>query len=169
MDAYRLLSVSVTPVVLISACGLITLALYNRLNSIVARIRAFQQEKVGLLAEMGGQDEGKRSGLLVMVDTQIARVTAKAKAIQKSLYCLLCAVLAFLVCCVLSAAVALHESVGVVLLTTHVAGLLLFVAGVGWALRELTLSLSPLEEESAYLETLSANRDRPSRPERQSA
>jgi hypothetical protein len=38
----------------------------------------------------------------------------------------------------------------------HVLGLCLFLAGIGWAIRELTLSLMPLEEENTFLETLTA-------------
>jgi hypothetical protein len=37
----------------------------------------------------------------------------------------------------------------------HVLGISLSFAGIGWAIRELTLSLTPLEEESAYLEVRS--------------
>ena len=39
MNVGPVLSASATPVVLISACGLITLALYNRLATILARWR----------------------------------------------------------------------------------------------------------------------------------
>lgn len=156
MDAFHLLSVSITPVVLISACGLITLALYNRLSAILARIRAFHQQKIELLENLDQREGGDQGMLLEMIDSQITKVTVKAKAIQKGLYCLLSAVLAFLICSLLGAAAVLHESVGVVALGMHVLGLSLFLVGIGWAIRELTLSLTPLEEESAYLEILTA-------------
>ena len=89
-----------------------------------------------------------------MIASQISKVTVKAKAIQKGLYCLLSAILAFLLCSLLEAASVLEEAFGVVALGIHILGLCLFFAGIGWAIRELTLSLTPLEEESAYLETL---------------
>lgn len=156
MDAFHLLSVSITPVVLISACGLITLALYNRLSAILTRIRAFHQQKIELLENLDQREGGDQGMLLEMIDSQITKVTVKAKAIQKGLYCLLSAVLAFLICSLLGAAAVLHESVGVIALGMHVLGLSLFLVGIGWAIRELTLSLTPLEEESAYLEILTA-------------
>lgn len=154
MDAFHLLSVSVTPVVLISACGLITLALYNRLGAILARIRAFHQQKIDLLEGLDKQASGDQAMLLEMIDSQVARITVKAKAIQQGLYCLLSAVLAFLLCSLLGPATVLYVWAGAVALGMHVLGLGLFLAGVGWAIRELTLSLTPLEEESAYLEIL---------------
>jgi hypothetical protein len=40
----------------------------------------------------------------------------------------------------------------------HVLGLSLFLVGIVCAMGELTHSLTPLEEESGYLETLTAHR-----------
>jgi hypothetical protein len=85
-------------------------------------------------------------------------VTVKAKAIQKGLYCLLSAVLAFLLCSLFAAGAAIHERVGILAIVMHVLGLSLFVVGIVWALGELTHSLTPLQEESGYLETLTTQR-----------
>lgn len=156
MDAFRLLSLSVSPVVLISACGLIMLALYNRLGAILARIRAFHQQKIELLKVLEQHESGEQQMLLGMIDSQIGKVTVKAKTVQKGLYCLLSAVLAFLLCSLFAAATVVHESIGVVAIGMHIVGLSLFFVGIGWAIRELTQSISPLEEESAYLEVLTA-------------
>jgi hypothetical protein len=162
MDTVRLLSISVTPVVLISACGLIMLALYNRLNAILVRIRAFHQQKITLLEDVGKREtDDQRQRLLDMIDSQISKVTAKAKAIQRGLYCLLSAVMAFLMCSLLTPAVLLHERVGIAALAMHVIGLLLFLAGIACAIRELKLSLIPLEEENAYLGVFTAQRQNP--------
>jgi hypothetical protein len=38
----------------------------------------------------------------------------------------------------------------------HVLGVVLFMAGIGWAIRELTISLTPPEEERACLDMLTA-------------
>ena len=154
MNAQQLLSVSVTPVVLISACGLITAALYNRLSAILARIRVYHQQKIGVLEDRKQRQTSERKLLLHVMDSQIAKMTAKAKMIQKGLFCLLCAILAFLLCSLLTAVAVLHDSIGVVALVADVIGLTLFASGIGWALKELMLSLSPLEEESSYLQNL---------------
>jgi len=149
--------VSVTPVVLVSACALVTLALYNRLAAILARIRAFHQQKIELLKHIQEHEIGEQQMLLEMIDSQIVGVTVKASVIQKSLYCLLAAIAAFLLCSLCAGATVLHESVGVVALGMGLLGLFLFLVGLGWAMRELTLSLTPLEEESAYLQVLTAH------------
>lgn len=154
MNTQQLLSVSVTPVVLISASGLITLALYNRLSVILARIRVFHQQKIGLLESRRQQTALDYRLLLEMVDSQVAKVTAKAKMIQRGLFCLLGASLAFLSCSLLTALSVFHESIGMVALVAHLIGLTLFAGGLGWAMRELMLSVSPLEEEGFYLDSL---------------
>jgi len=157
MNVSHLLSASVTPVVLVSACGLITLALYNRLAAILSRLRAFHQQKIELLKDVDEHGLHESRTLLEMVDSQIEKVTYKARIIQKSLYCLLSAVMAFLSCSLLAAAAVLNSHFSAVALGMHFVGLLLFLAEIGWAIRELALSITPLDEENAYLETVSAN------------
>jgi hypothetical protein len=154
MDAAHLLSVSVTPVVLISACGLVTLALYNRLGTILARIRAFHQQKFELLKNCHEHEVVEQQMLMDMLNSQIVGITVKARVIQKSLCCLLAAIVAFLLCSLLAGGTVLHEWFGLVALGMGFLGLCLFLAGIGLAMWELRLSLTPLEEENAYLETL---------------
>lgn len=156
MDVSRLLAASVSPVVLISACGLITLALYNRLGAILARLRTFHRQKMELLAAFDRCETDEAPALLDELDSQIVQVTAKARAVRRSLYCLLSAVTAFLLCSIFAAAAVVYDPFAAPALATYFVGLLLFLAGIGWAIRELSLSITPINEESVYLETLVA-------------
>lgn len=156
MDPSHLLLVAVTPVVLISACGLITLALYNRLGVILARIRAFHQQKIDLLGSLHEHKGFHLSMLLELIDSQIVGVTEKARGVQKGLCCLLSAIAAFLLCSLFTGAAVLHPSFGLLALSLAVLGIGLFLIGLGWAMHELLLSLTPLEEENAYLAVLTA-------------
>ena len=45
-DWAKIISSSVVPVVIISACGLLCLAFYNRMAAIVSRLRGFQRERL---------------------------------------------------------------------------------------------------------------------------
>jgi hypothetical protein len=156
MDASHLLSVSVTPVVLISASALVTLALYNRLGTILARIRAFHQQKIELFKNLHGHEFVEQQMLIEMLNSQVVGVTGKARVIQKSLYCLLAAIVAFLLCSLFAGATELQEGIGMIALAMALIGLGLFLGGIGLAMWELRLSLTPLEEENAYLEALTA-------------
>jgi len=86
MNAQQLLSVSVTPVVLISACGLIATALYSRLGAILARILGYHQKKLELLEYRKDRLTSERNLLLLVMDSQIAQMTAKARMIQRALF-----------------------------------------------------------------------------------
>lgn len=143
---------------LISACGLVTLALYNRLGAILARIRAFHQQKLGLLDCLDEQDVDGQNLLLDMLDSQIKGVISKARVIQKSLFCMLAAISAFLLCSLFAGATVLNEWFGIAVVGTSVLGIALFLSGIGLAMRELSLSLTPLEEENAYLESVKVHR-----------
>src|SRR5438477_6549854 len=45
-DWSRIISIGVGPIIVISACGLLCLAFYNRLAAVVSRLRAFQRERL---------------------------------------------------------------------------------------------------------------------------
>ena len=158
MDTSHLISTSIAPVALISACGLVTLALYNRLGAILARIRAFHQQKIALLDSLHEQDHVEQRLLLDMLDSQIKEVIVKAKVIQKSLFCLLGAMSAFLLCSVFAGTSVYFEPFGFIALVAGFLGISLFLFGIGLAMRELSLSLIPLEEENAYLQVVEAHR-----------
>ncbi len=151
-----MIALCVTPGILISACGVVATAPYNRLGVIVARVRAYQQQKIDLLVKPQPHDMADTHSLLAMLDAQIAAVTAKAKMIQNGLYCLLAAIVAFLLCSVCAGLAIVYDRLGVVALVSGFSGVCLFIAGLGWAVREVTCALSPLEQETAYLKALSS-------------
>jgi hypothetical protein len=151
-----MLGLSVTPGILISACGVVSSALYNRLGVILARIRSYHQRKIELLVGPPRHDAVDPHALLGLLDAQVAAVTAKARMVQKGLYCLLAAIVAFLLCAVCAGVATVCDWVGPVALASGLVGVCLFVAGLGWAVREVTCALSPLEEETAYLQALTS-------------
>jgi hypothetical protein len=151
MLTQQMLAASVVPVVLISASGLVTLALYNRLAAVLARVRGFQHEQ---LEELRAHHHGSTvsdADLQGLLRSQIAQVTRKARLLQAALSCQLGAVLAFLACSVFCALATLHAWIGVLALGSHLLGLGLFATGIGWAMIELRSALQPLIEETAFL------------------
>jgi hypothetical protein len=152
MDVANLLSVSVTPVVLISASGLILLALYNRLGLINARVRNFHREKMALIKDIEREDGADRRLLLNMISTQIDRVMKKARLTVLSLSALLSAIAAFVLCSLCAAIGTLLPSLNYVAFAFHLLGLGLFLTAVGIALFEINRSIAPMAEENAYLD-----------------
>ena len=157
MVTSQILLLSVTPVVLISSCGLITLALYNRLGTILARIRAFHHQKIELLEALNEKQVTGQLLLIQMLDSQMDGVTIKARTIQKGLSYLLASIAAFLFCSLFSGVSVIFEWVGIVAIGCGFIGTISFLLGICWAMKELNLSLTPLEEERVYLELLTTH------------
>jgi len=158
MDTFHadMLALSVTPGILISACGVVSTALYNRMGVILARIRSYHQRKVELLSNHQHHEVVDPQSLLDLIDSQIVAVTAKAKMVRNGLYCLLAAIIAFLLCSVFAGIAMAYDWFGLVALASGLVAVCLFITGLGWALREVTCAISPLEEETAYLQVLSS-------------
>jgi uncharacterized protein YunC (DUF1805 family) len=156
MDKFHadMLALAVTPGILISGCGLVTAALYNRLGVILTRIRAYHQRKMEALADAHRHEVVESQSLHAMLDAQIEAVTAKAKMVRNGLYCLFAAIVALLLCSVFAGLATLHDGFGVAALALGFVGVCLFVGGLGWAVREISCALSPIEEETAYLKVL---------------
>src|SRR4051812_9572936 len=94
----RVVTASIAPVVVISACGLMSLAFYNRLASIVSRLRGFQrerlheQEQIQRLARLTPPDEPAlrwRRRFLDKLAHQTARTMRRARLVRFTLLCVL--------------------------------------------------------------------------------
>src|SRR5439155_15729417 len=97
-DWSRIIAASVLPDALISACGLMCLAFYNRLAAVVSRLRAFQRERLEhcrCIGEHAGDgadadadaeaDAGVRRETLGVLEQQTASVTRRARLLRRTL------------------------------------------------------------------------------------
>ncbi len=146
-----LISISVVPVVIISACGLLSLAFYGRLAAVVSRLRAFQREMLkeqGKLARSGGTDQ---SGLIEVLRTQTQQVTRRARLIRLALLFFLTTV-ALLIICSLSLTVSWFAPAAELFAALFfVLGLLSMLAGIIAAMLELRGALQPVELETQFV------------------
>src|SRR3954454_19047521 len=110
----RIISAGVGPIIVISACGLLCLAFYNRLAAVVTRLRAFhreqlhEQEALARSRQNGGQNEAQDDGgaadlirhqeVLGMLSVQIEHVTRRARLIRYTLACLLLTIACLAAC-----------------------------------------------------------------------
>src|SRR5947208_9172762 len=88
----RLIAASVVPVVVISASGLLCLALYNRLAAVVSRLRGFQRERLQQHDLLGRAKLEKASEailqherLIDLLDEQTADVSKRARLLRRTL------------------------------------------------------------------------------------
>ncbi|MBK7404429.1 MAG: DUF2721 domain-containing protein [Phycisphaerales bacterium] len=143
-----------TPVVMISAAGLLCLGLFNRLATLVARSRAFANERVLLMraiASPGPTGASLDCLRLEALEAHSSRVLQRASLLRAALQCLLAGVLAMLAS---SAAIGLS-------LVTHAfwsgaflafaVGLVAMATGVVFVMKELSQSLRDVKLEDRLL------------------
>jgi len=147
----NIISVSVVPVVIISACGLLSLALYGRLAALVARLRAFQREMLRVQDEWAREGLQDQKQLLEVLRTQVVRVTERARLIRLALVLLLSAVALLIICSLTLAMSWFFPSATLFAAALFVVGLLSMLFGVISAMLELRDSLEQVEFEGRYV------------------
>src|SRR3954447_10075072 len=97
-DWSKIISTGVGPIIVISACGLLCLAFYNRLAAVVTRLRSFHRERLHEQEALARQTASatpdelamlRHRELIGMLEVQTRHVTRRAHLIRSTLGCLL--------------------------------------------------------------------------------
>ncbi|MBI1337822.1 MAG: DUF2721 domain-containing protein [Phycisphaera sp.] len=152
----------VAPVVMISACGLLSLALYNRLAVVVSRMRSFHHEQLTTHRQLGnGSDRGTSNKdqailreRLQTLELQVKRLMDRARLLRASVMCLLGTVAMMLLCSLAIGMSLVHNQTITAALALFVVGVLTMLVGVVLAMIELSRSLEPVDLEQDSLERL---------------
>ena len=164
-DWPRIVSASVVPVVIISACGLLCLAFYNRLSSLVARLRGFHRERLHEQERMdrrregasaGANDDGGNCGaphglMLEVLEEQTAHLLRRARLIRRTLLCLLSTIASLTLCSLLSGLGVVWPPAAVAAVALFLVGMALLLAGILFAMAELVRALDPVELETEFV------------------
>jgi hypothetical protein len=145
------ISVSVVPVVIISACGLLSLAFYGRLAALVSRLRSFQREMLREQEKWAKEGPGEHQQLLEVLRTQTLRVTARARLIRRALLFFLVAVALLIVCSLTLVTSWFFPPAALFAAVFFVLGLLSMLGGVISAMMELRESLEQVEFEGRFV------------------
>ena len=159
-DWSKVISAGVGPIIVISACGLLCLAFYNRLAAVVTRLRSFDRERLHEQEALARQSASatpdevalvRHRELLGMLETQTRHVIRRARMIRKTLGCLLLTIACLAICSLclgLSTIVSwlIYPAAGL-----FVIGLLLLVVGVIFAMIEMKFALDPVELENRFV------------------
>src|SRR5208282_1178347 len=142
-DLTHVISSAVVPVVIISACGLLALAFYNRMAAIVSRLRSFQRERLlehESIAKSASQ-HGRR--MLEHLELQTAHVKRRAKLIRLTLLFLLLTIGLLIGCSLMLGLSVLAPHAIVAAIVFFILGLLSMLCSTIAAALELKASLQP--------------------------
>jgi hypothetical protein len=150
-DLQRVISSAVVPVVIISACGLLCLAFYNRMAAIVSRLRGFQRERLVEIDRLEKSESKHGRRLLEHLELQTAGVKRRAKLIRLTLFFLLLTIALLIVCCLLLSISALAPRAMYAAIPLFLMGLLSMLCSTIAAALELKAALHPVELESEFV------------------
>jgi hypothetical protein len=157
----QIIQAGVGPMIVISACGLLCLAFYNRLAAVVGRLRAFHREQLHTQEAVekcqSDRDEVsvvRHQEVLGMLSVQIGHVTHRAHLLRRTLACLLLAVALMAACSLAVGVGALEPRLLYVGVPLFVLGLLLVIAAVLFAMIELKYAVDPVELEGRFVQQL---------------
>lgn len=160
-DALKTIQLLVAPVIMISANGLICLALYNRLAAIVSRTRTFHKERFDALAHLSTlpleQQTSPRAHQLRRrsseLEQQSVRILRRARLVRSALMLLMGTVLSMLICSISLGLTILLPTIVWLPLVLFFNGTLMMGIGVVLAMLELAAALEPVEAEGDSVDT----------------
>jgi hypothetical protein len=149
----------VAPVVMISAQGLICLALYNRLAAVVGRLRLFSREQFETQTRLAGMaPEQQDSALARKLQTRLAALNGqysgiirRARLLRNALILLQAAVLAMLLCTLMLGLSLALPGVEAWSLAPFFIGVLATAGAIVLSIRELAFALDRVKAERAAL------------------
>jgi len=159
----KILAASVVPVVVISACGLLCLAFYNRLTAIVSRLRSFQREQLDEQQEYarclfaGKLDQmmlARHHRVLEMLQGQTIGVIRRARLIRLTLFFLLGAIGCLTVSSLATGLSMICPWVIWIASIFFFMGMALVLLGVLSAMLEMKNALEPVELQSQFISRL---------------
>jgi len=156
---------SVVPVVIISACGLLCLAFYNRLAYIVTRLRSLQRERLAEYKEIFRLEKCHESVLrrqlarqfLDFLEGQTADILKRARYLQRCIFWLIVCIGSLVVTSLMIGLSVFFPALDVVVLSFYVLGFFALHYGLSFAVREILIALKPIETESGFVEQLINN------------
>ncbi len=148
----------VAPVAVISADGLLCLALYNRMAAVIGRSRSINKERFELSARLSavGEADGPEVShwrhRLHVLDELGHQLYHRVRYIRDSLICLLVAVLAMLGCSLAIGLAAVAANFNSIALALFVLGVVVMMLGIVKAIQELFIALHPVLFEHEMME-----------------
>jgi hypothetical protein len=159
-DLSKIISAGTGPIIVISACGLLCLAFYNRLSGLVSRLRLFHRERLKEQEEFGRRRIGAHPDpvtirvhheMLETLQVQSDHVISRAHLIRRTLSCFLLTIACLSICSLVLGLSVLWPRLIIAAVIFFIAGMTLLVIGVLFAMQELHRALQPVELESRFV------------------
>lgn len=158
----EIISSSVVPVVIISACGLLCLTFYNRLAFIVTRLRSLQRERLAQYKEIftalpeqkGEVHENKAHYFLEYLEKQTTEVLKRARFLRSCIFWLIISIFLLVITSLMIGISFWYPIFDIAVLLFFISGLGSLLWALSFALREILIALQPIAVESEFVQQL---------------
>jgi len=168
-----IISAGVGPIIVISACGLLCLALYNRLDAMVTRLRNFHREWLREQEELVHQRFSpnpdpmaviRHQEILGMIQVQTGLVAGRAHLLRHAIGSLLLTIICLSACSLTLGLATRWPGFLYPAETLFVIGLVILIVGIGFAMLELRQALQSIEQEGHFVTALISDLENAGRP-----
>lgn len=158
----EMISLSTVPVVIISACGLLCLAFYNRFSVITTLLRSLQKERLSEYKELFKIEQKIKDPLfqkesekfLQFLEEQATGILRRARLLRNGIFCLIIAVFSLVWTSFLIGLSLTFPFLDPCVPIFFVAGLLFLLTGLFFAGMEIKVALNPIQMESDFVQGL---------------
>lgn len=158
IDPARVVTSAMTPIAIMSVCALLNLAFCNRLAAVVARMRAFQRERLDhFWRQNNPPSPPRRLNLphqLGDLECQTRVIRRRARLLRVTILCLLGGMILLAIC---SAGLGLGDYWAVARMIaagTFLLAIVMIIVGLVSAALEIWTCLVPMEQEADLVDTL---------------
>jgi hypothetical protein len=148
MKELEIIQAAMQPVVLISAGGLIVLSMNSRLIGIVARLRFFNKDMHTVILSGNAEETS-------LLESQTKELTHRGNWIRKAMIYTVIGITGVMGTCLLLGIGVYVEFVHSIALLVFVLSIMSMMAGTTYYIRELYISLKPVQEECRLRRSIS--------------
>jgi hypothetical protein len=151
MTGAQLVAALLSPVIFISAAGLLALSINTRMMGIITRLRGFHWERHQ--KERQGEHAEAR-----VLDRQIVAITRHVIVVRNAFLCVLASIILALAACLLLGLAVLWPPANGAAILVFVLGFLAMLAGMGYYVRDVSMALDAARDEERVLAQIRAEK-----------
>jgi hypothetical protein len=164
VDHVRIVAGSVVPVAVMSACGLLNLAFFNRLTAVVSRLRTFQRERLAIQDRIalhpGATDDphSVAARSLRLFEKEFSQVRWRARLLRLTILCNLATIGLLAVCSASMGLGVVWPRFQLLATVSFFLALGLLITGVVCAILEVLDAFDSIDMEARFVDNLVSQR-----------
>lgn len=153
----QIISAGIGPIIVISACGLLSSAFFTRITNVISRLRVMQRERLAEQTLIDRETDpivrSKREDMLQILSEQTESLIYRIRLIRRTLFSLLSTIACMVLCslCLGLSAIPAAGWLTVPAVVFFIAGLTILLCAIGFAMADLRIAIDPVVTEARWV------------------